>query len=168
MEDLNSKLASFREGGIKALEAEYAREKLDKEQGICPNAKSTAEINECLGLDSEITQQNYETYFRAIDRLLQLKAPDDIEPMQAPNRGRGLAQAELLWTRYREVQCRTSSDRYFGGTIRPSVFISCKQDLTRRHLHELEILYGEEFSDRSLFSITAQHPRPTTTILQKP
>ena len=130
---------SFRERGTRALEAENAREKSE----ICPNAQSTVEINECLARELGVTEKNYEDYIRAIGGLLRLKAPDDTEPVQAPNQGKGLDEAESFWNRYREVQCRVSSDQYFGGTIRPSIFLSCKQDLTRRHIHELESLYKE-------------------------
>ena len=136
-ETFYSKQANFRERGSKALEAENAREKSES----CGKSQSTLEANKCLALEWEITEKNYKEYAIAIGGLLRLDAPDNTEPVQPPSLGKRFDQAELLWNRYKEAQCDVSSDQYFGGSIRPSIFLTCKQELTRRHMHELEDLY---------------------------
>jgi uncharacterized protein YecT (DUF1311 family) len=137
-----TKQNTFRTRGTVALTAEYAREKT----GDCNDAKSTVDINECLSREIGKTQKNYEAYVRAIGGLLRLSEPG--EPTngaadQAPDMGKEFDQAELAWSSYRETQCRTASDQYFGGTMRPGAFLSCKQEVTRRHMHELESLYED-------------------------
>jgi uncharacterized protein YecT (DUF1311 family) len=133
---------TFRIRGAAALAKEYAREKV----GDCPDAKSTFAINECLSREIGTTQKNYEDYVRAIGGLLRLDVPDGATretSAQVPNMGKEFDETELAWNNYRTAQCQTASDQYFGGTMRPSAFLGCRLNVTRRHMHELESLYGD-------------------------
>jgi uncharacterized protein YecT (DUF1311 family) len=139
---------TLRKQGAFVLAAEYTREK-QNEAGICKGSQSTAAQNECLGHEFDTTQSNYETFARAIRGLLSLKIPKDPKdnfPEPSLNRGKEFDRAEMAWNRYRDAQCRTSSDQYFGGTIQPSIFLGCKIDLTRGHMHELEGIYHENLT----------------------
>ncbi len=131
----------FRTRGTTALNAEYTREKA----GDCPNAASTVEIGNCLQAEIKITRDNYQTYVRAIGGLLRLKAPGDI-PLSAtgpPDTGKDFDVAESSWSTYRDKQCEAVGDQFYGGTMRGGAELSCKQELTRRHMHELASLYTD-------------------------
>jgi uncharacterized protein YecT (DUF1311 family) len=121
-----------------ALTVAFAREK----SGDCTHTNNTIEINDCLATETAATQKNYEDYLNAMSALFRLKTPGPADPASAPDVAKEFDQAESQWSTYRDSQCRASSDRYFGGTIAPSAFLTCKLDLTRRHLHELENLYN--------------------------
>jgi uncharacterized protein YecT (DUF1311 family) len=132
----------FRTRGTTALTTEYAREKT----GDCPNAASTVEIRNCLQAEINTTQNNYQIYLRSIGGLLRLKAPGDIPPPRAaqpPDIGKDFDLAESAWSTYRDQQCEAVSDQFYGGTMRGGAELTCKQELTRRHMHELESVYRD-------------------------
>jgi uncharacterized protein YecT (DUF1311 family) len=129
---------TLRDQATAALTVASAREK----SGDCTHANTTLDINDCLATETAATQKNYEDYLNAMGALLRLKTPGPADPASTPDVAKEFDQAESQWSTYRESQCRASSDRYFGGSIAPSAFLSCKLDLTRRHLHELENLYN--------------------------
>ena len=129
---------TLRDQATAALTVEYAREK----SSDCAHANTTLDINQCLATETATTQKSYEDYLNAMSALLRLKTPGPAEPASTPDVAKEFDQAESQWSTYRDSQCQASSDRYFGGSIAPSAFLSCKLDLTRRHLHELENLYN--------------------------
>jgi uncharacterized protein YecT (DUF1311 family) len=129
----------LRARGSEALAAEYTREKTFP----CKEEESSNGKDECVSRDLQVTQKNYESYTKAIGDLLRLRDPDDPDAASYPDRGKELDRAELLWVRYREVQCQAVSDSSFGGTIQPLISLFCKQGLTRSHMHELGRLYSD-------------------------
>ena len=129
---------TLRDQATAALTVEYAREK----SSDCAHANTTLDINQCLATETATTQKSYEDYLNAMSALLRLKTPGPADPASTPDVAKEFDQAESQWSTYRDSQCQASSDRYFGGSIAPSAFLSCKLDLTRRHLHELENLYN--------------------------
>lgn len=135
------KRAAIQTVGVKSLQAENAHEKAP----YCEKALSSAEKTICATDEFQTTDKNYITYKRAITYLLRLRDPDDPDVSNRPNRGEAFRRSERLWLQYREEQCRTVADGSYGGTIQPQILSSCKQDLTRNHLHELEGLYSDLF-----------------------
>jgi uncharacterized protein YecT (DUF1311 family) len=136
------KQATFRTRGTQALTAEYASEKTES----CPNARNGVEMGECLKREVSTTQRNYEAYARAIGGLLRLSAPGEASAttsIQTPDMGKEFDLAELAWSKYRDAQCRAVADQYFGGDMAGGAYLSCKQEIARRHMHELESLYGD-------------------------
>jgi uncharacterized protein YecT (DUF1311 family) len=136
----------LRKAAHAALVVEDAHEK-QKGIGPCKKPQSSAEMTECTSRDLAFTHKNYEALKKAIGGLLRLQMPNDPPdnfPNELPDRGKEFDKAESVWIQYREIQCQTSSDRYFGGTIRPEAFLSCEIDLTHKHMHELADLYKED------------------------
>jgi uncharacterized protein YecT (DUF1311 family) len=129
----------LRARGSEALAAEYAREKNDP----CKEEQSNNGRDACLDTDLHVTETNFGTYAKAIGDLLRLRDPDDPDAASYPDRSKGLDRAELLWVRYRDNQCKTVSDGSFGGTIQTQISLTCRQDLTRTHMHELASLYSD-------------------------
>ena len=129
----------LRARGSEALAAENAREKTIP----CKEEESSNGRDECVGRDLQVTQKNYESYAKEIGDLLRLRDPDDPDAATYPDRGKEFDRAELLWVRYRYDQCKTVSDGSFGGTIQTQISLTCRQDLTRSHMHELESLYSD-------------------------
>lgn len=134
---------ALRASGTTALTAEYSREKTRE----CPDAKNNAQNNLCQSAETEKTQKNYEEYVRAIGGLLRLSPPGvralDASSTPAPDVAKEFDTAESAWSLYREDQCKALSDQYYEGTMSPGAYLGCKQELTQRHMHELEWLYGD-------------------------
>jgi uncharacterized protein YecT (DUF1311 family) len=136
-----AKQDAFRARGTAALTAEYAREKA----GDCPNAESRMQIDTCLQTEAATTQKNYDTYIRAIGGLLRLNAPGEApEPTtKSPDLGKEFDAAEAAWSHYRETQCKAVGDYYLGGDMAGGAYLNCRQETIRRHMHDLEVLYGD-------------------------
>ena len=82
-----------------------------------------------------MTEANYKAYVASIKGLLALQPADSTPPEieDAREVQANFRKAELLWLRYRAAQCDAIQ------------MMSCEQDLTRHHLHEIAVLYGRLF-----------------------
>jgi uncharacterized protein YecT (DUF1311 family) len=136
-----TKRAALQTTGANALQSENVREKVP----YCEKAESSVEKTTCATDEFQATDKNYIVYKKAIAGLLRLRDPEDPVAMNYPNRGKEFDESEGLWLRYRSAQCRAVADGAYGGTIQPQILSSCRQDLTRAHLHELEGLYSDLF-----------------------
>jgi len=133
---LHAKRDILRARGTAALDTEYAREKAGR-MNECPDANDTVSINKCMDEEFATTQKNYLAYLRSIGALLRL---DDIAE---PSAVKQLDRAELSWTAYREAQC-SAYQHLDPGSIQIFNYETCRLELTRRHMHELEGLYGKD------------------------
>jgi uncharacterized protein YecT (DUF1311 family) len=135
---------SYRARGTEALAAESALEKKDE----CKNAMTTFETGECGSRLFDSTQRNYVSYVRAIGALLRLDTPDGKSPGQEsmPDAGRAFDAAEALWIRYRDSQCESGGNLYWGGTMRPGAILDCRIRLTQRHIQDLAEIYADLWS----------------------
>ncbi len=52
-----------------------------------------------------------------------------------------LRQTERAWVAYRDAACKAEGDLYKGGTIMPSVELSCVIRLTRQRIAEITGAY---------------------------
>jgi uncharacterized protein YecT (DUF1311 family) len=116
------------------VQAEQARAK----QALCPKAQSTLDINECYSAEVTTTDANYTKLVRALGALLRAGDGSSAAPARIP-----FDDAEAAWHTYREMACKAAGDQYEGGTIRPSIEMSCSLTLTRHHIDELWVLYSD-------------------------
>jgi uncharacterized protein YecT (DUF1311 family) len=116
------------------VQAEQARAKLP----LCPKAQSTLDINECYSAEVTMTDANYTKLVRALGALLRSGDGSNAAPARVP-----FDDAETAWHSYREMACKAAGDQYEGGTIRPSIEMSCSLTLTRHHMDELWVLYSD-------------------------
>src|SRR5208282_1183415 len=137
------------------FDTEMAREKA----GDCPDAKTDYDFNVCFGKQLTITDQNLKTYEGFIRELM---APPPRAPGQPavetnpPASGiagpvlspaefeREFERVEQSWWQYRENACAAAFHQFEGGTGGPSFELECKLKLTRDHMRELSMIYGEE------------------------
>jgi uncharacterized protein YecT (DUF1311 family) len=135
---------SYRGRGTAALAAESALEKKDE----CKSAMTTYDIGECGSRLFDSTQQNYVSYVRAIGALLRLHTPDEKSPGEEsmPDAGRAFDAAEALWIKYRDSQCESGGNLYWGGTMRPGAILGCRIRLTQRHIQDLAEIYADLWS----------------------
>jgi len=135
---------TYRSRGTEALNAENALEKKDE----CKHAVSTLQIGQCGSRLLDSTQQNYINYVRAIGALLRLDPPGAKTPDEAsmPDAGRAFDAAEALWIKYRDAQCESGGNLYWGGTMRPGAILGCRIKLTQRHIQDLAEIYADLWS----------------------
>ncbi len=48
-----------------------------------------------------------------------------------------LREAQRAWLVFRDAHCKVEADRYRGGSIRPLIYSSCKEGLTRARTQQL-------------------------------
>jgi uncharacterized protein YecT (DUF1311 family) len=115
--------------------AEQARAKLP----LCPNAKSTLDINYCYAQELTTTDANEVKLVRALGGLLRVgtEAPG-VPPMRL-----NFDKAEATWHLYREQACSADGEQYEGGTMRPAVEMGCKISIARHHIDELWDIYND-------------------------
>ena len=53
-------------------------------------------------------------------------------------------KAEQSWRQYRDTACTAAFHQFDGGTGGPSFELECELKLDRSHMHELDMIYGED------------------------
>lgn len=132
------------------LNAEMAREKA----GDCLEAQTTSDFDTCYGKQLSMTDQDLKSYEGIIRELL--------DPSQTPGQpaaetagvaGPVLTPAQFVaefdrveqrWRQYRQTACTAAFHEFDGGTGGASFQMECQLKLTRDHLRELEMIYGED------------------------
>ena len=134
--------------GKQLFDDETAREKA----GDCPTAQSTVEFETCYAKQIEITNGNLKSYEEVIRGLLSPppQMPGAPAEMIGPG-GRALSAQDLIdefnhveaaWLQYRETACTAAYHQFDGGTGGPPFQQECTLKLTRDHLRELDMIYG--------------------------
>jgi hypothetical protein len=71
-------------------------------------------------------------------------APDP--NLQTPEQDRAdFEHVEQSWRQYTKLACTAAYHQFDGGSGGPSFEMQCELKLTRDHLQELAMIYGEEF-----------------------
>ena len=135
-------------------DAEMAREKASEKAGECPGANTTFDINVCLGELAETTDDALAS-FEQIIRGLQApepKMPGEVDSTPSTSSGptsqqilAQFNQLEQSWEQYRKIACQAAYDQFYGGSGAGGNESQCRLDLTRDHIRELHIIYGEDF-----------------------
>jgi uncharacterized protein YecT (DUF1311 family) len=134
------------------FDAEMAREKA----GDCSNAGSTYDMNVCYGKQLGMTEANLKSFEGGIRDLL---APAPQMPGESATLPPGVAgphltsaqltaefeSVEQAWRKYRETACTAAFHQFDGGTGAPNFEAQCELKLTRDHMRELLMIYGEAF-----------------------
>lgn len=133
----------YQDRGTEALTAEATLEKKDK----CKDAVTTLDISECESRLFDSTKRNYLAYVRAIGALLRLAEPGAVsEKDLPPNAGAAFDATEALWIKYRDSECESGGNIYWGGTMRPVAILGCEVMLTQQHIHDLQKIYTDLWS----------------------
>jgi uncharacterized protein YecT (DUF1311 family) len=139
-----SRLQEFKKLGRAAYSNEETREKT----GDCLEARTTYDINVCLGKEVGTTATNYKIYTDALRSVEGLAGPGVSEsagptgkPLSAGERLSEFDRAESAWHAYYEAQCSAAYDAYKGGTIAPSIDLTCRLRLMRDRMHELKNIF---------------------------
>jgi hypothetical protein len=128
-------------------DGEMAREKA----GDCLGARSTVDLDECLGRELDITAANLKGYaesFRAIFRLEfpEQRAPDDFSYVRtAAEFLKDFDDVEAKWDAYKTAMCHSAFELLPGGTAASSIAAYCELKVMRNHMRELGGILGQFF-----------------------
>lgn len=147
-----TKYRSLQAQGKQVFDAEMAREKA----GDCPDAQTTSDFNTCFGRQLTITGQNLKSYEGIIRELMVPSPQPSVEKSGSVN---GLAgpsltparqaaefgRVEQSWRQYSKAACAAAYHQFDGGSGAQSFEMQCELQLTRDHMRELHMIYGESF-----------------------
>jgi uncharacterized protein YecT (DUF1311 family) len=54
-----------------------------------------------------------------------------------------LRDAQRAWITFRDLSCQAEGQQYYGGSIRPLIENSCKENLTRARTEQLRVAFEE-------------------------
>jgi uncharacterized protein YecT (DUF1311 family) len=92
----------------------------------CKNANTTLQMRLCARQQFEEADTNLNRSYR---RLMQ--------KLDAPGKTK-LVTAEKAWLAYRDTHCAFDADSFRGGSIQPQVEASCRTELTRQRVNQLD------------------------------
>ncbi len=94
------------------------------EMNVCAAERFRAadrELNAAWGMAAHVAK----------DRDAEFGSPDE------PSYFAILLEAQRAWLLFRDAHCKVEADRYRGGSIRPLIYSSCKEGLTRQRTQQL-------------------------------
>jgi uncharacterized protein YecT (DUF1311 family) len=143
--------SSLRAKGGEVFDAEMAREKA----GDCKDAKTQADFDYCYGEQLAITEKNLDSFEQVIRGLQagEPKTTEELAKQPAGPPGQELSPeqfaaefnaVEKAWHNYRDLACKAAFHQFEGGSGAPSFEMECELKLTRDHMRELHMIYGED------------------------
>jgi len=118
--------------------------------GDCAEASSNSEFMACFGKLADTAEETLKGYEATIHELL-TPAPQMPGAPPAGPAGSALASTQHLaefdsventWRQYREIACTAAFHQFDGGTGGPTLQAECELHLTRNHMRELDVIYG--------------------------
>jgi len=116
-----------------------------KQPDLCPNAKTTVEINACLGDLAHKADANLNALYQKIQKAIRAKITEEKGGPLEGYQQRALEKlkaAELAWIHYRAAQCDAAEQQFEGGTISTSVRLGCMKDLAEQRADDLQKTYA--------------------------
>lgn len=109
------------------------------EQPNCKKSRTQIEINACTKLSAASADKKLNQVYQ------QLRA--QIEDLQQKKL---LINAQLAWIKFRDANCEFEKSRFAGGTIAPSIYFSCIEQVTKQRTKELEEDYSRLRKENTL------------------
>ncbi|MBD2682147.1 MULTISPECIES: lysozyme inhibitor LprI family protein [Nostoc] len=92
----------------------------------CNNPQTQVEINQC----SNLSYQNADKKLNA--------AYQKLVPKLDRTRKQKLIAAQQAWIKFRDASCEFERSEYEGGTIAPSIYLGCLENLTKERTQQLQ------------------------------
>ncbi|MDZ8188639.1 MAG: lysozyme inhibitor LprI family protein [Nostoc sp. ChiSLP02] len=92
----------------------------------CNNAQTQTEINEC----SRLSYQNADKKLNTVYQKLVAKLDR--------SRKQKLIAAEQAWIKFRDTNCEYERSEYEGGSIAPTIYFGCLENMTKERTKQLQ------------------------------
>ncbi len=90
----------------------------------CKAANTQIEMNYCADLSFKAADQELNQIYQQLRNTFKQTKQNTQEPQ--------LINAQLAWLRYRDLDCKFSTDRFKGGSMAPLIYSGCKETLTKQ------------------------------------
>ncbi|MBE9607918.1 lysozyme inhibitor LprI family protein [Chitinilyticum piscinae] len=103
----------------------------------CRQASSTPDIEQCARMTQEKTEQQLNTVYRRVLKQVEaVSANPETEEQGALKKN--FIEAQRLWVKFREADCRNVYSYWSGGTIRGTMYLGCMQSRAEQRIKELQ------------------------------
>lgn len=92
----------------------------------CNNPQTQTAINECTKLSYQNSDKKLNQAYQKL--LSTLEKP----------RKQKLIAAQLAWIKFRDTNCEFERSRYEGGSIAPTIYFGCLENITKLRTQELQ------------------------------
>ncbi|MEH2249186.1 lysozyme inhibitor LprI family protein [Nostoc sp.] len=92
----------------------------------CNNPQTQAAINEC-------TKLSYQNAEKKLNRVYQ-----QLLATLESSRKQKLITAQVVWSKFRDTNCEFERSRYEGGSIAPSIYFGCLENITKLRTQQLQ------------------------------
>ncbi len=93
----------------------------------CKAAKTQMAMNYCAYQDFKAADAELNQVYRQLRKSYKGMAQD-----------RQLVDAQLVWIKFRDADCKFSADRFKGGSIAPLIYSGCQTNLTKQRIESLK------------------------------
>lgn len=93
----------------------------------CKSPQTQAEINSCASLFAKAANKRLNQVYQKLRSKLKGSQQEQL-----------LIDSEQAWIRFRDTNCVFEQSRYEGGSIAPSIYSSCMEQMTKQRTEELE------------------------------
>ena len=100
----------------------------------CAKVISTPDVEQCIAADLDRVEASLnQAYQRLLKQLTQIDTPQD----NYTEYRRKLLIAQRAWIKFREADCDAQYEMHRSGTIRDSIYLSCKKQRAEQRINEL-------------------------------
>jgi uncharacterized protein YecT (DUF1311 family) len=142
---LANQVSAKRSEIVRRATAAHDAEKRHSKEPYCQDPHYTqSDLNDCAARELRTSLTYYHAYADAIAQLLEMQVADAKEIDQTPYRKASLAfrSAETSWQDYSDKACRAVASQNEGGSMQPLTDLSCREELTQRHMEELATVFS--------------------------
>jgi uncharacterized protein YecT (DUF1311 family) len=97
------------------------------EASNCKSPQTQAEINSCASLFAKGADKRLNQVYQKLSSKLKGSQQEQL-----------LIDSEQAWIKFRDTNCVFEQSRYEGGSIAPSIYSSCLEQVTKQRTKELE------------------------------
>lgn len=97
------------------------------EASNCKSPQTQVEINRCASLFAKVADQKLNQVYQKLRSKLKGSQQEQL-----------LIDSEQAWIKFRDTNCVFEQSRYQGGSIAPSIYSSCMEQMTNQRTEELE------------------------------
>ncbi len=142
---LKNQVSGKRSEAVRRATAAHDAEKRHSKQPYCQDPHYTqSDLNSCAARELGTSLTHYRAYIDAIAQLLEMQVADAHEADQTPYKKASLAfrSAETSWQDYSDKACHAVASQNEGGSMQPLTDLSCRMELTQRHMEELATVFS--------------------------
>lgn len=100
----------------------------------CEKVFSTLDVEQCIAVELDKVEASLnEAYQRLLKQLTQADTPQD----NYTEYRKKLLIAQRAWIKFREADCDTQYEMHRSGSIRNSIYLSCKKQRADQRINEL-------------------------------